>query len=426
MAPFSFHFSASELPVIASIVTVLHPDLNDSEIEGLLTYFQDPNFDFDDFFKFFYEKNNPFQFVNLDFIRARLDQFPGIFEENPSILDLFLNYLPGSIKSEINFKFNATPSKISSVLKKHIKGQDAAIERFALAMYLHLLRNGFIRDDIKEDEYKNLPKIQPFIIGASGSGKTFIIETFCELYGVPFLIFDASTFTPSGYHGNSVSEIFSQLYYKYDGDYEQMSKAIICLDEFDKISMYGEGQNTKFNSNFKSVLQSELLKVIDNNGSETIYEIGSGPTLERKVINTKNITFVFSGACSGLDQIVSQRINIQSIGFSNKPQSRNNSFPEDNDFIKYGFIPELIGRISDFIFLNKHSVNSLIEILTDSASSPLKQYKLFFTLHNKTFELDEEVLQALAKEALKKELGVRGLYKVLNNHLLADMLNASK
>ena len=415
-------FDSSLYPGIATVLSVLHPEIPDVTIRDLINHFKDPDFDFIEFFDWLFKKKNDFESIYADkeILKKRLNRYKTLLLANKEALDELLPHLPRSLRKPINLKFNATPFEIASVLKKHVKGQDAAVYSFSMAMYLHLYKNGYIAG--KDSRYEKLPQMTPFLVGNSGSGKTFLIEIFCENYGVPSIIIDCSSITPSGYYGDSISDMFAQLHVKYDGDLSYMEKAIICLDEFDKVSMYGQSLSENYNTEFKRSVQTELLKIIDmRKGHKTAYHIGTGSSQQRHFINTSNMTFVLSGACSGLDEVVDQRTNKQKIGFSGGSSLSSRPEPTDKDFIKYGFIPELVGRISNFIFLRNLTVDQLIEILTTSNSSPLKEYELFFSLHGEELTLDESILKKMAEDAVKRNLGVRGLYKTLATHFQPKM-----
>jgi len=426
MPSFSSVYQPRQLRGVASIFTVLNPDFTESQIPSILSEFENTGFDFKEFLITFHDNYKPFEVIPpQEFLDYRLATYAYVFEEYMSSLPKLISHFPPYIKKGINLKFNSTPSRIALVLKAFIKGQDNAIDRFSLVMYLHLLRNGLIREDgIKHED---LPKIQPFLLGNSGTGKTYLIEVFCENYDVPSIIIDTSTLTPSGYVGSNVNVIFNQLHSKYYGNYQKMSSAIIALDEFDKISIGRERITKKYHSEFQLSVQSELLKIIDKQGFDVIYNVGFGPKQERKTINTKNITFVFSGACIGLEDIISARVKRNGLGYKylSSASLLANNRPEEVDFIEYGFIPELIGRISDYIVLKELSAEELICILKDSIASPLKEYELFFKIHGESLELDEDAILMLAEDAVRKKLGVRGLFKTMNDYLLTSMLKVS-
>lgn len=359
-----------------------------------------------------FSRINDLEGEDLDKYRGKIKSYRTFLIDADAEMPDLIASLPANISRVIRTEVFHLPHHIATELKRHVIGQDHVVEEFSLAMYLHLLRTGQIDGIDKAD--LTLPRLVPFLVGSSGTGKTFIAETFSRLYDVPFLVFDASSLTSSGYHGNDISSMFS-TFYQQGYSTERIEKAIIVLDEFDKLAVHQTGSSVEIRG---KAVQHELLRLLDTKGGDIIFRESGGPgSSAHHKINTRQMTFVLAGACSGIDQYSQRRTQGGTLGFNKSPIQN----PEitDQDLLAYGFIRELVGRISNVLQLSEMSEDTIVEILSASASSPLKEFESYFRLHGmdtSRFE-DNAWLKTLAQRAIDLKLGARGVYKVLNKDL---------
>ena len=332
-------------------------------------------------------------------------------------------------KEEIVIDSKKTPSKIVEFVDQYVIGQESAKKTLALSIYNHFKRiNNKIFNDVE------LQKSNVLLIGPSGSGKTHLAQTIARFLDIPFTIADATTFTESGYVGNDVESIFQNLVHSANGDIEKAQHGIVVIDEIDKIAKKNLGSNLTKDPGGEGVQQA-LLKIIEG----TTCDIPS--TGKRKVpgeanptIDTTHILFIFTGAFVGLDEIIQKNSeNAVGIGFgATVEQNVVSRDPEPEDLYKFGFIPELIGRIPVICQLDEIQVDDLVKILTEPKNSVIKQYQALAKMDGVELEFTQDALVNIAKIAYDRKTGARGLRSIVENvlkdHLysLPDKENVSK
>lgn len=315
---------------------------------------------------------------------------------------------------------NITPQIIKSYLDDYVIGQEDAKIFLSVAVYNHLNR-------IKNPEVDGvkLEKSNCLITGTSGSGKTLLVETIAKRLNLPYYIADATTLTESGYVGDDVQSILSGLILAADGNVEEAEKGIIFIDEIDKKSKKGENLSITRDVSGEGVQQA-LLKMIE--GCEvrvSLQGTRKHPNADTVTIDTNNILFVVGGAFVGINDIIKKRLNKNktSIGFNSTPtydtEDDKNliSKIESEDFISYGIIPELVGRLPSIIYLNTLTRDQLIHVLTEPKNSIVKQYKSIFKLDGIDLELTNEVLEEIADRAISRNTGARGLRSIMDKYL---------
>ena len=316
-----------------------------------------------------------------------------------------------------------TPKKIKEYLDERVIGQDFAKTILSVSIYNHHKRiNNPIVDGVEIDK-SNL-----MFIGSSGVGKTYIIQNITQLLKIPMVIVDATSLTESGYVGLDVEDCLVRLYHAADQDIEAAQRGIIYIDEIDKKSRKGENVSISRDVSGEGVQQA-LLKLIE--GSECKVPTQGGrknPNGEYVTINTKNILFIVGGAFVGLDNIIDKRTNESnsSIGFSAKlkdSDSLSNSFElfrqaQSEDLVKFGIIPELIGRLPIIVPFQDLGEPELIRILTEPKNSIIKQFQKMFKLDKVELEFNNQSLTAIARLANKRKTGARGLRSIIEDILL--------
>lgn len=327
-------------------------------------------------------------------------------------------------------KNKKTPSKIVDFVNQYVVGQDSAKKTLALAIYNHFKRiNNKVVDDVE------LQKSNVMLVGPSGSGKTHLVQTIARFLDIPITIADATTLTESGYVGNDVESVFQNLLHAANNDIEKAEHGIVVIDEIDKISKKNLGANLTKDPGGEGVQQA-LLKMIE--GSKCDIPLNGkrkSPGDKNTTIDTTHILFIFTGAFVGLDDIIQQNANNSvGIGFgANVDKEVIIREPEPEDFYKYGFIPELIGRIPVICKLQELSVDNLFNILTEPKNSIVKQFQALVKMDNGvSLEFSKDALMKIAEIAYERKTGARGLRAIVENilkdHLfnLPDMENVSK
>lgn len=309
----------------------------------------------------------------------------------------------------------ATPSQIKAHLDQYVIGQDEAKRTLSVAVYNHYKR---LRQNKKSDV--EIQKSNILMIGSTGSGKTYLAQSLAKFLGVPFAIADATTLTEAGYVGEDVENILLTLLQSADFDNKLAEKGIVYIDEIDKLSRKSENMSTTRDVGGEGVQQS-LLKIIEGTISRVPLSGGrKHPQAECVDIDTSNILFICGGAFSGLEKIIEQRNNKgKSIGFNadikviGDNDNMDLSDVQQKDLVKYGLMPELIGRLPVITTLNPLSESDLVKILTEPKNALTKQYQELLAMDGVKLEFDTDALKRIAELAIKKEIGARGLRSII-------------
>ena len=347
-----------------------------------------------------------------------------IMNGNLPVEDLNNKITPAETK-EIKIK---TPAELKKILDEYVIGQDRAKKVLSVAVYNHYKRI-FRHNEIDDDTELN--KSNVLLIGPTGSGKTLLAQTISKYLDVPLAIADATSLTEAGYVGDDVENVVTRLVQAADGDIKKAERGIIFIDEVDKVARMSENRSITRDVSGEGVQQA-LLKIVEGSVVNVPPKGGrKHPGQDALQVDTTNILFICGGAFDGLEDIIKKKQGANVLGFNQDKKGKNDhdqviSSVEADDLVKYGLIPELIGRLHMVATLNEITEDNMVHILTEPKNALIKQYIKLFEMDDVKLEFEKDALKELAKLAIIRKTGARGLRSILEDIMLDIMFDLPK